>query len=128
MTIYKRGDRVDITIKGAHVVAHGYDDEQAGDYITVTMPVAKEEQTIHLETPGVTVEYGAPAGWPPRPGDLWRDTRGGLWFAADVRDTAETDEPEIALVSQFEAYEQEPDEARKAYGPLSRVYRQEGVS
>jgi hypothetical protein len=42
---------------------------------------------LPLSSPDLTVERVAPAEWPPRRGDVWRDGDGGLWFGVDLAGT-----------------------------------------
>jgi hypothetical protein len=70
---YVAGELVDITIRGARYEAdHG---DQRGFHL----PNAARRIWLPLST-SVTVERIAPAEWPPRVGDLWRDRADNLWF------------------------------------------------
>lgn len=76
------GELVDITIRRARVV------RVSGSLLTAAYetPVDQAELPltvqvgVSMDADAVTVERVAPAEWPPRPGDLWRDSGGRRWF------------------------------------------------
>jgi hypothetical protein len=77
---FKVGELVDITIRCARVVPAAVDPD-AMPYIKVHVGTEEFLMEIPVSSLAVTVERVAPAEWPPVAGDLWRDARGGLWFA-----------------------------------------------
>lgn len=80
MSSFVTGEVVDITIKGARVQADDLDDV---GFRTITVTHGEINNSLHVQQgDDVTIERVAPAEWPPRPGDLWRDREGELWFAA----------------------------------------------
>jgi hypothetical protein len=87
MTDFKRGDLVDITIKGARVGIKGVDSDPRRLYVDLgpwddgVNKGGEWGMTFPTTVEGVTVKRVAPAEWPPRPGDLWRDKHNALWFA-----------------------------------------------
>jgi hypothetical protein len=75
MSDFKSGDIVNIAIKGARVVRG---DE---DGLTVDLTPDGPSTQVYLPWgPELDVERVAPAEWPPRPGDLWRDANGMLYL------------------------------------------------
>ncbi|MFI6813737.1 hypothetical protein ACIBG7_15055 [Nonomuraea sp. NPDC050328] len=85
MSYFVPGEIVDITIKGARVVEVCRHGDGNGDDLRFRYESKTGESwpsAIWADAPGVTVERVAPEEWPPQPGDLWRDGRGNLWFAA----------------------------------------------
>ena len=78
MTTFQPGEIVDITIKGARVKSFA----PLAMSCTVDgyrVVVYRDSPEIAYEPP-VIIERVAPAGWPPQPGDLWRDKHDALWF------------------------------------------------
>lgn len=83
MSEFKPGEIVDITIKGARIEWANSTDMNvwAVDEVDPDTGVNLGEQiTISHTAENITVERVAPAEWPPRPGDLWRDHDGDVWF------------------------------------------------
>ena len=115
MSGFQSNEIVDITIKGVRVR------HQAADGIVT---IFDEDERCFSMPPQAAITRVAPAEWPPQPGDLWRAKGGELYFAADVHDSAETDDPEIVLVATFEDYRQSPDRVSQLYGPLTLVHRE----
>jgi hypothetical protein len=79
---YAAGELVDITIRGARVLPCDVDGVLAAEY-TIRLPAhegAWRRVSVCTESDSVTVERVAPAEWPPRIGDLWRDRADNLWF------------------------------------------------
>lgn len=117
MSDFKPGEIVDITIKGAQV------DEVGRNGLHVVMP---NGTTAHIELSnyeGITIERVAPAEWPPRPGDLWRDQHGAVWFAADLVDDG--GDPAIYMLASREDRQVAPDYCNETYGPLTLVHRED---
>lgn len=82
MTELKKGDRVRVIVEGTVQVAYA---DRRADYgtVTITYPTEHEQAarlTVYENAEAVRIEHIAPAAWPPRPGDLWRDRDGELWF------------------------------------------------
>lgn len=123
MSVFKPGEVVDITIKGARVQRSGPDDI-GGRFLSVIYGDHNHHVTLDMK-PEVTVERVSPPEWPPRPGDLWRDMAGIVWFATDVHDVDRTDVPEVRLVRAYEGAASDPvDKVLKLYGPLTLVHRE----
>lgn len=80
MSDYQPGDIVDITIKGARVSRFDATD----DLLTIGYGDHNFATTLDIRPTVAVVERVAPPKWPPRPGDLWRDGHGILWFASAV--------------------------------------------
>lgn len=77
---YRPGELVKVTIRGrVHALANATGYVLALDYDT--SDGIEHQMRIITDSPSVTVERVAPAEWPPRPGDLWRDRHGSVWFA-----------------------------------------------
>jgi len=75
------GEIVDVTIRGARVMAPlhtddgltlAYEEVRPGNFATFGLR--------HPQAGTVTIERVAPAEWPPQAGDLWRDKHNELWF------------------------------------------------
>lgn len=94
---FQPGEIVDITIKGARV------EEPTDDQGNLEFTYSGDEGLVSFEgvvvplADAVTVERVAPAEWPPRPGDLWRDRDGDAWYALLVDDDDMADEPYVIL-------------------------------
>lgn len=127
MSAFKPGEIVDIAIKGVRVTDSKHSEED-GPEITVLLDCEIGSGPIQMPAawPMVTVERVAPAEWPPRPGDLWRDQDGTVWFAADVRDIDETDVPKIVMVYPHEDHRLPPGKLNQQSGPLALVHREGG--
>lgn len=107
---YQHGEIVDITIRGARVVR--YDDD------TVTIRYGRVPVVYGVQLgDDVTVERVAPAEWPPRPGDLWRDRDGALWFVAG------TDRRGMRMYATS-GDSADPDHVNRRYGPITLVHRE----
>lgn len=113
MTDYKPGEVVDITIRGVRI---------ARPRMATSVTITDEHGVTYQMPPHAVVERVAPAAWPPRPGDLWRDRRSYLWFAADIHDIEETDQIQIGKWSDWaESYDIEspaPKKKKKIFSPL----------
>jgi hypothetical protein len=135
MSEFKPGEIVDITIKGARV-GHESTDGFLGVFVN-GVPL-----TVDL-VDAVTVERVAPAEWPPRPGDLWKDRDGFLHFAAsyspdydDAEDSRGIDAEgcRVVLLSQHSDESctpghdmHRPENVNQRSGPLTLVHREDGT-
>lgn len=119
MSGFKVGEHVTVTIKGR--VTEAADDLLLIEYATEGDIIG--EAPIVPNAEAVAIERTAPAEWPPQPGDLWRDKNNDIWFAADVHDGAETDQPQIVMVFSREDYRLTPDEMNQRHGQLTLVHR-----
>jgi hypothetical protein len=155
MTDFKPGEIVDITIKGACVTncyptAHEDADgtrTDTGTVLVVSLDGARRDDrsvAVNIATPGVTVERVAPAEWPPRAGDLWRDRHGHLHFAAyyapdycDREDSRGIDSVGVRVVLLPQGLSDgcvpgqqmyRPETANQDNGPLTLVHREEAGS
>lgn len=110
---YKPGDFVNITIERALVAESRFDDglriEYDGD--AAELPLG----------PSITVELADPAGWPPEPGDLWRDHDGHVWLTCAVGD-GETSV--LTMICAAGAADRSHEQLRKRFGPLKLVHRE----
>lgn len=125
------GEVVDITIKGARVTEVCYHGDGNGPDLRFTY-VANDgvpwPSAVWAEAPGVTVERVAPAEWPPRVGDLWRDCEGDLWFATTGYDMDNTEYVSLCSTrskpldgwGDSTAYH-----VNRQYGPLTLVHRED---
>lgn len=89
------------------------------------------EGSVFMDAPGTTVELvtrAAPAKWPPRQKDLWRDRTDELWFAVDVSNPDVTDVPEIKLVPSYDSDSYDPETIRRDWSPLTLVHREAGAA
>lgn len=121
MSSFKPGEIVDITIKGARVEWANSTDMNvwAVDEVDPDTGVNLGEQiTISHAAENVTIERVAPAEWPPRPGDLWRDGEGDVWFAVEDRDG------DVHFRATGDTYAP-TDWAAKHYAPLTLVHRED---
>ena len=117
MSEFKRGDIVDITIKGVRVAA-----EHMG-VVSIVADHPDGKPAHYNMPPQAKVERVAPAEWPPRPGDLWRDQLGAVWFAADL--VNDGGDPAIYMLASHEDHQVVPDYCNEKYGPLTLVYRED---
>lgn len=118
MSEFKPGEIVDITIKGARV--DGWVPETSELTVESTADANSELTAFDLTSDQITVERVAPAEWPPRPGDLWRDREGDVWFAVEDEDGT------ITMVCQVTAcVSRPPDEFMRTLDPLTFVYRED---
>jgi hypothetical protein len=132
---FQDGEIVDIAIKGARVVNSyptSHNREDTGLVLVVRLAddtgalVDGRSLAVNLKSPGVSVVRVGPPEWPPQPGDLWRDRSRGLWVAIDMRDTDETDVPDVQLVYAYEGrLVDTPEHAAEMYGPFGLVHREE---
>lgn len=79
MNQFEAHEYVDITIPRARVIKV----DCPGDDVFLSVVYGENNHlaTIRIED-AITITRVAPAEWPPRPGDLWRDREGELWFTA----------------------------------------------
>lgn len=131
MADYQTGDIIRVTNDAVEVLRTQQD--PALGLVVVAVKRMKDgsrrEGSVFVDAPDTVVEIverAAPAWWPPRQRDLWRDRTGELWFAVDVSDPDETPLPEIKFVPSFDADQYNPDKIRKDRGPLSLVHRDGG--
>lgn len=130
---YRVGEVVDITIKGVRVGGRGIPEDPRRLYLNLGPwddGVSQGREwflTIPSAVESVTVTRVAPPEWPPRPGDLWRDGDGGLWFCC--RYATDLDEWVDVLGPAFES--QHPrsgvspaDALAEIPGPLTLVHRE----
>jgi len=128
MSNYQPGEIVDITIRGARILPPSYPgaplrvayhEVSPGVQSTITIPYADSD--------AVTVERVTPAQWPPRPGDLWRDSAGRVWFGAGYEDLGDM---RVLLVSQdqYSLGSDLPDHINQEHGPMTLVHREGGES
>jgi hypothetical protein len=104
---FQTGEIVNVTIEGVFVqgpVKDGY----------LTVNVGCDEIRFGLGEHGVTVTRVAPAEWPPRPEDLWRDHNGRLWFGRSQN----------RFVTTGGSREETPDRLLADYGPLTLIHRE----
>lgn len=73
------GDLVEITIRRGVVAAVGVGANGGAEEVSVSH--GKGQVLVPVGDPSIVIERLAPADWPPRAGDLWRDCDGALWFA-----------------------------------------------
>jgi hypothetical protein len=112
MSEFKRGEFVDITIKGVRVGLPASDLDR--------LTILDEHGDAYPMPPQAAVTRVAPAEWPPRTGDLWRDRENDVWFAVEDADG------EITMVCQVEVCpSRTPDELMRTLAPLAFVYRED---
>jgi hypothetical protein len=116
-TKFAEGERVNVTIRNAHVVS------TSGDMLPTAI-VRVENQfgewrfEIPTAYPGVDVERIAPAEWPPQHRDGWKSERNGWeWFAV------KKDSGRIMLVNDYgDSYD--PAWAMENTGPMTLTRRE----
>jgi hypothetical protein len=113
---FKPGEIVDIEIKGARVQGDDGPDSPQSLYVSVGAGV---EIPIPLGEEGVTFTRVAPAEWPPQVDDLWRDTRGIVWFG---RAPEYVKGPARLCMSDGSLWEVVA--VNQEYGPLTLVHRE----
>lgn len=111
MSDFKQGDRVNVTIEGARVIAYGYDERYRCDYVLVAQTIDGKEAhpRIFLGADGVEVEHADPAWWPPRPGDLLHDGSGVTRFAVACGSNIVLMSPYGEQIQPQESWEQRHD-------------------
>lgn len=132
------GDVVDVTLKGVRVtyVEPARAGFSAFVWVAIPRPGGGEYNTLLLAalSPAITVatvERAAPAEWPPRPGDLWRDGDLDLWFATTghvYQHGPDGDFPATPVVELVHAggnRSRKPDEVNRDYGPMELVRREQ---
>lgn len=117
MSDYHIGDIVDITIKGARVTEW----DKANDNLTVEYEteLGHYESGFAVDSEKFTVTHVASAGWPPQVGDLWRCSKGNLWFVRE-----DGGEPTMTPTGYWEE-EESPQHLARTAGPLTLVHREE---
>lgn len=121
MSEFRPGEIVDITIKGARVHRAGIeghdDDTTQVVQVVITHPDGGTYfATLPTQWAPVTVERVAPAEWPPRIGDVWRDKDGDPWFAISA------DKLVSPSASRYGAM---LDTVVSEFGPLTLVHRED---
>lgn len=110
-SIYRVGERVDVTIRGAVVV------DVNDDAIVLSLGDDHALTGIAFAS-AVTVARVAPVEWPPQIGDLWRAQDGGLWFA-------QSEDGATVLASTGSLTRQQyPDSVLRKCGPMTLVHRE----
>ena len=125
MSALRPGDIVDITIKGVQVDAEGPDG-------TVTIIAEHPDGgTAHWHMPPqAAIERIAPAEWPPRTGDLWRDRDGDVWLCVTWTAYNET-HTGLACTRRVPGKvgmlggSLSPQRVADQHGPLTLVHREE---
>lgn len=83
MTRFRKGERVNVTIRDGRV-ADSFYSGQSGEVLIVVVedsPSNERSMAINLAAPSVTVERVIPEFWPPVVGDIWEDRDGRRWLA-----------------------------------------------
>ena len=117
MNDYLPGEIIDVTISGARI-------ESISDVgiAQCSLPNHAWRPTINLRADGVEVERRAPAEWPPRHGDLWRDRSGGLWAGAEIH---LEDGPYVMLFPLSSSRSSaDPDRVLQDCGPVALAHRE----
>lgn len=118
MTEFKAGEIVDITIKGVRI-----DDVNTDGTVNIIAEHSDGGPATWGMPPQALVERVAPAGWPPQPGDLWRDRVGEPWFAFN-------DKGADLMVPAYPVNASRggrmPDTVLEKLGPLTLVHREGG--
>jgi hypothetical protein len=139
---YQPGEIVDITIKGARVKeVKGYGDGN-GHCLKFEYALPSGDMmpdAVFIDADAVTVERGAPAEWPPQPGDEWAGPKGERWFAMKYYgdydlpkdyEGCNSDGWRVVLmpmeIGPYGDSEMRPDDALRTRGPLTPVHREEG--
>lgn len=117
MSDVKVGDFVNVTIKGVRQVSHPS---------ARLVRIADEHGDVFDMPPQAAIELVAPATWPPRPGDLWRDKDARLWFAVESLRSEVSDEP--VLLTCNGKNRRPAVDILDLYSPLTRVHREEATS
>jgi hypothetical protein len=112
-TAYLPGERVSLVISDAAVTA--------ADADTVTIDAAGVRLVVQTVGSGIEINRVWPAEGEPLPGEIWRDSKGGLWFVA-------AGEHDTVMVGR--SRDQHPgfmslswDVVNRTAGPIRRVWR-----
>ncbi len=120
MNEFKPGEIVDITIKGARVLAVKIT-EEGFRFLGFTHGDINSQSQVCLSNSQVTVERKAPAEWPPQIGDLWRGYGGRLWF------TRSDGYGNPTFLSGNNDPSRDVDSVNQDEGPLALVHREEAT-
>lgn len=120
MSEFQPGEIVNITIKGARIEEPT--DEVGNLEYTYPAGLSRFEGVVVPLAESVTVERVAPAGWPPQPGDLWKDRDGTLWFAVEDKG-----HQQVGLMCDSSQV-WNPNEVGANWSPLTLVHREGGES
>ena len=115
MSEFKRGDIVNITIKGVPIV------DTNGFAVTIVGDHPDGMPAHYLMPPQAAVERVAPAEWPPRHKDVWRDGSGELWIA--YVHSLNDGSTRIDMYGFREFYS--ADTMLAKYGPMVLVHRED---
>lgn len=133
MSDFKPGEVIRVTLEGTV--------KRMGGPGLVVLHAGGMVEPVPYTGDGITVERVASAEWPPRAGDLWRDRRGHLhfaaWYAPDYDDAEDSrgidgEGHRIVLLPQGVAEGCEPgdriyrpEQVIQDDGPLSLVHRED---
>jgi hypothetical protein len=73
------GDRLNVTLRGT---AGRIERTARGRWMHIGLDSGMTVGPIPIDARDVTTEQIAPAGWPPRPGQIWKDHDGVEWCTA----------------------------------------------
>ncbi len=121
MTAIRRGEIVDVTLKGVRL--HEMDEHGC---VQVAAEAHDGGPAHWWMPPQAQVERVAPADWPPREKDVWRDHDGDNWYGVLVDTDDEAAEPYVELVpsrtSKRPSYGEPSEYALRRYG-LTLIHR-----
>lgn len=104
----QRGDLVNVEIKGVRM----------GESSHIRITVEDERGELWVLPPQSAITHAAPAEWPPRIDDLWRDSNGVVWFGVGDR------YGNVQLTSSNIAM-QTAEFVNQSYGPMTLVHRED---
>ena len=124
MSEFKTGELIDVTMRSLRI--DSIDDVGIAQ---CSLPGHNWRTTINLRVADIEIERVAPEEWPPRHGDLWRDTNGALWAGMQIT-TADDDIADesyvvlVPLVASMRARGTHPESVLQGYGPVALIHRQ----
>lgn len=105
---FRRGEIVDITIKGVRI-------DESDPWANA---IIDEHGKRYEMPPQAAITRAEPKHWPPLGGDLWRDRDGELWFCRV--------DPSLYFVASSDRYHgASPHVLFETRGPLTLVHREE---
>lgn len=120
MSEFRVGQRVDIEIRGVHLKeVPGRGGNRDGYY-------QADDGSTYRIPPQAKVTSAEPEHWPPRPGDVWADRYGELWFAyTDEKTWAEGMEVYLQAAAGHRFHGAAPLAFAQTRSPLTLKYRPE---
>lgn len=112
---FQPGEIVDISIKGVRI----------SDTSHIRVAIQDESGEVWVLPPQAAITRIAPAEWPPRPGDLWRDKHGELWFIHKSAFAGQGDDVLMGRTANGLRWAEDADVLLADNSPMTLVRREE---